>query len=228
MDCGIFMLGYLMESALDQDLSWTQEQIAVFCARLAFQIQRGQVALHHLVTQAPSPHNNPAQQHYINVTPKPLCKHLLSPSPPSSSAQPSLGSYANALSQQDPKCPRLAPFPVTKIAQPKTPIKNALADDQAKLDQLMSWKPSESSDHEDIGYQPGSLCPFCDWVIPQEMRVAFRKHLQSYLKDSIPAPHIQNLDATTTEYMRGSMEDAIRVIKGSQEYGDLGNSKLNK
>ncbi|KAF8598259.1 hypothetical protein BDV93DRAFT_512682 [Ceratobasidium sp. AG-I] len=182
MDCGIFMLGYLMESALDWDLSWTQEQIAVFRACLAFQIQHGQVALHHLVIQAPSPHNNPAQQHYVNVTPKPLCKHLLSPSPPSSSAQPSLGSYANALSRQDPKRPRLAPFPVTKIAQPKAPIKKALADDQAKMDQLMSWKPSESSDHEDIGYQP-------------EMRVAFRKHLQSNLKDSIPAPCNQNPDA---------------------------------
>ncbi|KAF8602512.1 hypothetical protein BDV93DRAFT_557514 [Ceratobasidium sp. AG-I] len=216
------------------------------------------------------------------------------------------------------------------------------------MDQLMSWKLSESSDHEDIGYQPGSLCPFCDWVIPQEIRVAFRKHLQSYLKDSIPAPRNQNPDACLAKQgklvqsatlgirlkqlvphltlvahtpsdlqayqqakqfwektghtyavgskgmweaakewgyayygqegnslvfefvmnllnsgglkihwknwaqvddqqfavynvlipellmhlvqqdMRGSMEDAIRVIKGSQEYGDLGNSKLNK
>ncbi|KAF8596304.1 hypothetical protein BDV93DRAFT_514236 [Ceratobasidium sp. AG-I] len=76
MDCGIFMLGYLMKPALDQALSWTQEQIAVFRARLAFQIQHGQVALHHLVIQAPSPHNNPTQQHYVNVMPKPLCESL--------------------------------------------------------------------------------------------------------------------------------------------------------
>lgn len=192
MDCGVFVLGYMMECALGKDLTWTQDHIATFRARLAFQILRREPVSPLLIMNSFNTLQSHQLQHFVQVAPVPGRKHFLSPSPPKP-GQSTKASYAQVATGQTSKRAKLASFPVkpASASKLKLPGHNGSEVDQELMDQLMVWKPENSSSPDNKTHEPCELtshvkhCPMLIRAEIKEHYVLFATGLFQLLSEQL-------------------------------------------
>ncbi|KAG9122185.1 hypothetical protein FRC07_001549 [Ceratobasidium sp. 392] len=178
-DCGAFVLSYMMECHLGQDLGWNNTQIGILRELLAVQILEGNSALSSLIEQT-QPNNLAPPKLDAIMTPN--CKQHQSQTPttsPEAALKLNKPFFTRAIPKHAQRVKRLkmADFPVKAPALVHTAhtTKATSSTDLSHMERILAFKPMSTSSSPESGPKKDTdqLCPFCDWVVPEAFQTAF-------------------------------------------------------